>query len=116
MPWTRIISTIVAITLALIMLIVGGWYFTLGLCLIVFLGQLEYFQLVWAKGIVPATKTTLVVSQVLMITAAVAPPLTDALFPLTGALICFYLLFHVCVCTFCMVYVLYVFMFLTVCV
>ncbi|WP_267382757.1 phosphatidate cytidylyltransferase [Cyanobacterium sp. uoEpiScrs1] len=94
MPWTRIISTIVAITLALIMLIVGGWYFTLGLCLIVFLGQLEYFQLVWAKGIVPATKTTLVVSQVLLITAAVAPPLTDALFPLTGALICFYLLFQ----------------------
>jgi phosphatidate cytidylyltransferase len=94
MPWTRIISTIVTITLALTMLIVGGWYFTLGLCLIVLLGQLEYFQLVRAKGIVPAAKTTLVVSQVLLITAAVAPPLTDALFPLTGALICFYLLFQ----------------------
>jgi phosphatidate cytidylyltransferase len=94
MPCTRIISTIVTITLALTMLIVGGWYFTLGLCLIVFLGQLEYFQLVRAKGIFPAAKTTLVVSQVLLITAAVAPPLTDALFPLTGALICFYLLFQ----------------------
>lgn len=94
MPWTRIISTIIAIALALTMLIVGGWYFTVGLCLIVFLGQLEYFQLVRAKGIVPAAKTTLVVSQVLLIIAAVAPPLTDALFPLTGALICFYLLFQ----------------------
>ena len=94
MPWTRIISTIVAIALALTMLIVGGWYFTVGICLIVFLGQLEYFQLVWAKGIAPAAKTTLVVSQVLLIIAAVAPPLTDALFPLTGALICFYLLFQ----------------------
>ena len=94
MPWTRIITTIVALTMALAMLIVGGWYFTLGLCLIVFLGQLEYFQLVWAKGIAPAAKTTLVVSQLLLITAAVTPNLTDALFPLTGALICFYLLFQ----------------------
>ncbi|ACK66258.1 phosphatidate cytidylyltransferase [Rippkaea orientalis PCC 8801] len=94
MPWTRIITTIVAIAIALAMLIVGGWYFTLGLCLIVFLGQLEYFQLVWAKGIAPAAKTTLVVSQLLLITAAIAPNLTDALFPLAGALICFYLLFQ----------------------
>ncbi len=94
MPWTRIISTIVAIAVALAMLIIGGWYFTLGLSLIVFLGQLEYFQLVRAKGIAPAAKTTLVVSQLLLITSAIAPPLTDALFPLTGALICFYLLFQ----------------------
>ena len=94
MPWTRIITAIVAIFLALGMLIIGGWYFTLGLCVIVFLGQLEYFQLVRAKGIAPAAKTTLVVSQILLISSAIAPPLTDALFPLTGALICFYLLFQ----------------------
>jgi phosphatidate cytidylyltransferase len=94
MPWTRIVSTIVALALALAMLIVGGWYFTLGFCVIVFLGQLEYFQLVRAKGIAPAAKTTLVLSQVLLITSALASSLTDALFPLTGALICFYLLFQ----------------------
>ncbi|MEA5511734.1 phosphatidate cytidylyltransferase [Crocosphaera sp. UHCC 0190] len=94
MPWTRIITTIIAIALALGMLIIGGWYFTLGLCIIVFLGQLEYFQLVRAKGIAPAAKTTLVVSQLLLVIAAIAPHLTDALFPLTGALICFYLLFQ----------------------
>ncbi len=94
MPWTRIISAIVAIALALGMLIIGGWYFTVGIGLIVFLGQLEYFQLVHAKGIAPAAKTTLVLSQLLLLTATLAPPLTDALFPLTGALICFYLLFQ----------------------
>jgi phosphatidate cytidylyltransferase len=94
MPWSRIISAIVAIPVALGMIVAGHWYFTVGFCLIVFLGQKEYFQLVHAKGIAPAAKTTLVVSQFLLVTAAVAPSLTDAMFPLTGALICFYLLFQ----------------------
>ncbi|NJO94521.1 MAG: phosphatidate cytidylyltransferase [Hydrococcus sp. RM1_1_31] len=94
MPWSRIISAIVAIPVALGMIVAGNWYFTLGICLIVFLGQKEYFQLVHAKGIAPAAKTTLVVSQLLLVTASIAPPLTDAMFPLTGALICFYLLFQ----------------------
>jgi phosphatidate cytidylyltransferase len=94
MPWNRIISAIIAITLALGILIIGGWYFTVGICILVFLAQLEYFRLVRAKGILPAAKTTLVVSQLLLITATVNPPLTDAVFPLAGALICFYLLFQ----------------------
>lgn len=93
-PWSRVISGTVAIALALGMILIGGWYFTLGFCIIVFLGQLEYFQLVRAKGIAPAAKTTLVVSQLLLITAALAPSLTDAVFPLAGAFICFYLLFQ----------------------
>ncbi|MFO7143812.1 phosphatidate cytidylyltransferase, partial [Arthrospira sp. PCC 8006] len=54
MSWSRVISGIVAIALALIMLTLGGWYFTLGFGVIVYLGQLEYFQLVRAKGIDPA--------------------------------------------------------------
>lgn len=93
MPWSRIVSAIVAIALALGMIVVGGWYFTLFLCLVVYLGQLEYFQLVRAKGIAPAAKTTLVVSQVLMVTTTVNPTLADAIFPVAGSLICFYLLF-----------------------
>lgn len=94
MPWSRIFSGIVAITLALGMIIVGGWYFTLGFCVIVYLGLLEYFQLVQAKGIAPAAKTTIVVSLLLLMTAAISPTLTDALFPLAGTFICFYLLFQ----------------------
>jgi phosphatidate cytidylyltransferase len=93
MPWSRILSGIVAIALALGMIILGGWYFTVGLGIIVYLGQLEYFQLARAKGIAPAAKTTLAVSQILLITAAVAPQFVDAMFPLAGTLICFYLLF-----------------------
>lgn len=94
MPWSRIFSGIVAITLAMAMIVAGGWYFTLGFCVIVYLGQLEYFQLVQAKGIEPAAKTTLVLSQLLLVTAALNANLTDAVFPITGTLICFYLLFQ----------------------
>lgn len=94
MPWSRIISGIVAIAIALGMLFFGGWFFTLGLCVIVYLGQQEYFQMTRAKGIAPAAKTTLAVSQMLLFTAMIAPNLTDAMFPLAGTLICFYLLFQ----------------------
>jgi phosphatidate cytidylyltransferase len=94
MPWTRIVSTIIAISLALGMLILGGWYFATAIALVIYLGLREYFQLVRAKGITPATKTTIVLSLLLLISATVTPQLTDAFFPLTGTLICFYLLFQ----------------------
>lgn len=94
MPWSRIVSAIVAIALVLMAIVLGGWYFTLAIGVVVFLGQREYFQLVRAKGIAPAAKTTLVLSQLILVTAAISSSLTDAIFPLTGALICFYLLFQ----------------------
>jgi phosphatidate cytidylyltransferase len=94
MPWSRIFSGIVALTLAMGMIILGGWYFTLGFCVIVYLGLLEYFQLVRAKGIAPAAKSTIAVSLVLLVTATISPTLTDAVFPLAGTFICFYLLFQ----------------------
>ncbi|BAU63646.1 phosphatidate cytidylyltransferase [Stanieria sp. NIES-3757] len=94
MLWSRVLSGIVAIALALGMIVLGGWYFSLGIGILIFLAQLEYFRLVRAKGIEPAAKTTLVVSQLLLITAAIAPNLTDAMFPLAGTFICFYLLFQ----------------------
>jgi phosphatidate cytidylyltransferase len=94
MPWSRIVSAIVAIFLALGMIVLGGWYFTLGVGILIFLGQLEYFYMVRAKGIEPAAKTTLVLSQVLLIVATIAPHLTGAMFAVAGTLICFYLLFQ----------------------
>lgn len=94
MPWSRILSAIVAIPLALGMTILGGWYFTLGIAVPVYLGQLEYFQLARAKGIAPAAKTTLVVSQILLVISTLSPSLADAVFPVAGTLICFYLLFQ----------------------
>jgi phosphatidate cytidylyltransferase len=93
MSLSRLLSAIVAIILALGMLFLGGWYFTLGLCVAVFLGQQEYFQLVVAKGFQPAVKTTLVMSQILLIVTALLPAFADTMFPLLGIAICFGLLF-----------------------
>ena len=94
MPWVRIASGIVAIAIALTLIVLGGWYFTLGFSVIVYLGQLEVFGLVRAKGINPAAKTTLVVSQILLVSAHIAPPVADATLALAGTCICFYLLFQ----------------------
>ena len=94
MPWSRIVSGIVAIALALGMSILGGWYFTLMFAIIVYLGQLEYFGLVRAKGIAPAAKTTTVVSLALLMIATVSSTLADAVMPVAGTFICFYLLFQ----------------------
>jgi phosphatidate cytidylyltransferase len=94
MPSPRILSGIVAIALALGMILLGGWYFTLGFGIIIYLGQLEYFQLARAKGMAPAAKTTLVVSQILLIVSTIAPSLADPVFPVAGTFICFYLLFQ----------------------
>jgi phosphatidate cytidylyltransferase len=93
MSLSRLLSAIVAIILALGMLFLGGWYFTLGLCVAVFLGQQEYFQLVLAKGFQPAIKTTLVLSQVLLVVTALFPAFADTMFPVAGIIVCFAMLF-----------------------
>ncbi len=94
MPWLRIVSGGVAIILALTVTVLGGWYFTAGLCVLVYLGQTEYFDLVKAKGIAPVKKTTLVISQVMLILSAASvylenPGLADAVLPIAATLICF---------------------------
>jgi phosphatidate cytidylyltransferase len=94
MPWSRILSGIVAIAIALGVFLLGGWYFTVFFGILIYLGQLEYFELVRAKGIAPATKTTLVVTQLLVVVSNLNPGLADAIFPVAGTLICFYLLFQ----------------------
>ena len=94
MPWSRSFSGIIAIVFALGIILVGGWYFTIGFGIIIYLGQLEYFELTRAKGIAPAAKTTLVVSQVLLVVATLSNELADAVLPVAGTFICFYLLFQ----------------------
>lgn len=94
MPWSRIISGIIAIFFALSITILGGWYFTLAFGVIIYLGQLEYFQLVRAKGIAPAAKTTMVVTQILLVFSTMSSSLADAVLPLAATFICFYLLFQ----------------------
>lgn len=90
----RVISALIAIVVALTCVILGSWYFTIFFGLIVYLGQLEYFQLARAKGIAPAAKTTLFATQVILIVSTIQPSLADAVVPLAGSGICFYLLFQ----------------------
>ncbi|MEA5553529.1 phosphatidate cytidylyltransferase [Anabaena cylindrica UHCC 0172] len=94
MPWSRIISGIIAIALALTATLLGGWYFTVAIAIVVFLGQQEYFNLVRARGIAPAAKTTIFVSQILLAICTLDSSLADAVMPIAGTLICFYLLFQ----------------------
>jgi len=94
MPWVRIVSGAVALVVALGWVTLGGWVFTAGVSLMVFLGQREYFELARIKGILPATKTTLVVSQILVIVATVAPQFAEPVLAVGGSWICFYLLFQ----------------------
>jgi phosphatidate cytidylyltransferase len=95
MSLARVLSAIVAIILAMGMILLGGWFFTAGFSLIVYLGLQEYFQLAQAKGIAPASKTTQLACQVLLIVATLAPhTLVDAVLPVAGTVICFYLLFQ----------------------
>ncbi len=94
MPWVRITSTLIAIPLALMAITFGGWSFTILFSLLIFLGQQEYFQLARSKGAEPAVKTTLFVSQVLLIVCQIKSEFADAVLPIAGTFICFYLLFQ----------------------
>lgn len=98
MLWVRIGSGIVAIALALAVTVLGGWYFTLGLSALVYLGQVEYFNLVKVKGITPANKTTILVSQVMLVLSTASayldtPGLAEAVLPIAATMICFYPIF-----------------------
>lgn len=93
MPWSRIISGIIGAIFAVGIAVLGGWYFTLGLGIMYYLCHVEYFKLVRAKGLIPAAKTTLVFSLALLVISNVSFDLADALLPLAGTFICFYLLF-----------------------
>lgn len=94
MSSSRIISGIIAIALALSSTLLGSWYFTIAIGIIVFLGQQEYFNLVRARGMAPAAKTTMFVSQILLAICTLDASLADAVMPIAGTLICFYLLFQ----------------------
>ena len=51
----------------LIVVLLGGWFFTLATALLTYLALLEFFRMAEFKGIKPATKTTLFSSFVIII-------------------------------------------------
>ncbi|MEI6329399.1 MAG: phosphatidate cytidylyltransferase [Pseudanabaena sp. ELA645] len=94
MPWTRIISALLVVPLVLAAIAIGGWAFTAAFALLVVFGEMEYFALVRAKEIVPASKITISVSLALLIVSQLEVSLADAVIPIAGTFICFYLLFQ----------------------
>ena len=99
----RLLSGYAAGGFGLLVVGLGGWWFTAALGVMVHLGLLEYFRLAQFKGIRPASKTTLVLVQLLLITTqwahggdavgvGFAADLAEAVLPISGALICGWLL------------------------
>jgi phosphatidate cytidylyltransferase len=95
----RVVSGIAAGGFGLLVVSLGNWWFTMAVCVLVHLGLLEFFRLAQFKGIRPATKTTLVLCQVLLLATqaasgggARATELASAVLPVSGAAICGWLL------------------------
>jgi phosphatidate cytidylyltransferase len=99
----RLLSGYAAGAFGFVVVLLGGWWFTLALGVMVHLGLLEFFRLAQVKGIRPASKTTLVLVQLLLITTqwahggdaqgmGFAADLAAAVLPLSGAAICGWLL------------------------
>jgi len=99
----RLLSGWLAGGFGLLVVVLGGWWFTLAVGVIVHLGLLEFFRMAQFKGIRPATKTTLVAVQLLLVstqaaagnglpTGSVAGDVAAAVLPASGAVICGWLL------------------------
>ncbi len=94
----RFRSGLLAGLFGLLVVGLGGWWFTIALCVIVHLALLEFFRMAQFTGIRPATKTTLVACQLLLIftqwgvVGGLPADLSSAILPISGAAICGWLL------------------------
>ena len=98
----RLLSGWAAGGFGFVVVLLGGWWFTLAVGVMVHLGLLEFFRMAQSKGIRPATKTTLVAVQLLLLATMAASDgpgggwfaqeLAAAVLPVSGALICGWLL------------------------
>ena len=94
----RFVSGLAAGLFGLIVIILGGWWLAVSLGVIVHLALLEFFRMAEFKGIRPATKTTLLACQMLLLTTqlsidnVISSDLNAAVLPLSGAAICCWLL------------------------
>jgi phosphatidate cytidylyltransferase len=100
---SRLASGWAAGGIGFVVVMLGGWWFTAAVGVIVHLGLLEFFRMARFKGIRPATKTTLVAVQLLLITTQAAAgngwpshgvvgDVAAAVLPASGAVICGWLL------------------------
>jgi len=63
----RLKSGLIIGIFGLIVVLMGGWFFTLATALLTYLALLEFFRMAEFKGIRPATKTTLFSSFIIII-------------------------------------------------
>ena len=86
-----------------LVVVLGGWWFTVAVGVIVHLGLLEFFRMAQFKGMRPAAKTTLVAVQLLLLSTqaagsaswgagSVSADVAAAVLPASGAVICGWLL------------------------
>ena len=82
----------------LIVVLLGGWYFTLATSLLTYLALLEFFRMAEFKGIKPATKTTLFSSFVIILTSYLETigflesEISNSILPICSVGICTWLL------------------------
>lgn len=88
----RVVSGIVLGAIATTWIFSGTWLFMAGLCIVATMAQLEYYNMAIAKGIRPARRAGIITSIVAMVSAVAAPSFADAVFPVSAALICTYML------------------------
>jgi len=95
--------------IGVVVVVLGGWFFTLAVGVIVHLGLLEFFRMAQFKGIRPAARTTLVAVQLLLFSTEAATggwlahsastasgasvgDVATAVLPASGAVICGWLM------------------------
>ncbi|WP_288249475.1 phosphatidate cytidylyltransferase [uncultured Prochlorococcus sp.] len=82
----------------LIVVLLGGWFFTLATALLTYLALLEFFRMAEFKGIRPATKTTLFSSFIIMISTYLETigllegEISNSILPICSVGICTWLL------------------------
>ena len=84
--------------LGLIVVLLGGWVFTLAIALLTYLALLEFFRMAEFKGIKPATKTTLfscfviIISTYLQTIGLLEDEILNSILPICSVGICTWLL------------------------
>tara|TARA_Y100001968_G_scaffold35193_1_gene26996 strand:+ start:925 stop:1812 length:888 start_codon:yes stop_codon:yes gene_type:complete len=97
-PKKRLLSGLFVGSFGILIVLLGNWWFSISISLIVHLALLEFFRMSEFTGIRPATKTTLVACQILLFFTQLSSlgyisiEISNAILPLSGAAICGWLL------------------------
>eukprot|EP00741_Cyanophora_paradoxa_P008283 tig00001284_g8012.t1 len=94
LPRRRTLSTIGVLIVAILIIFLGGWYYTAAIAAMQAVCLREYFALVKAKGYSPTVRTTILASLVHLASAQAFPMYSDGFIALAGMFIIFYLLLH----------------------